>query len=105
MLNTKSMLLGKIEEKKNSSKTCHYYGFNDCNMAYRCVNINPKVRRSRDQHSMAFQIPSASKATYKNSFIPRTIRDWNDLPDSLISSAQMSDDCVSKSPSLVRARD
>ena len=25
-----------------------------------------------------------------------TIRDWNELPDSLISSAEMSDDCVSK---------
>ena len=28
-------------------------------------------------------------------YFPQTIRDWNDLPDSLISSAvQMSDDCV-----------
>ena len=25
-----------------------------------------------------------------------TIRDWNDLPDSLISSAELSDECVSK---------
>ena len=31
--------------------------------------------------------------------------DWNDLPDSLFSSAEMSDDCVSKFASLVRARD
>ena len=30
-----------------------------------------------------------------------TIRDWNDLPDSLISSAEMSDDCVSKPPGEV----
>ena len=29
-------------------------------------------------------------------FFPQTIRDWNDLPDSLISSTEMSDDCVSK---------
>ena len=36
---------------------------------------------------------------------PQTIRDWNDLPDSLISSAKMSDDCVTKFSSLVRARD
>ena len=33
-------------------------------------------------------------------------RDWNDLQaDSLISSAEMSDDCVSKFASLARARD
>ena len=45
---------------------------------------------------MAFQIPSASLEAYKCSFFPQTIRDWNDLPDSLIYSAKMSDDCVSK---------
>ena len=67
-------------------------------------DLIPKVRRCRNHHSMAFQIPSASKDTYKNSFFPRTIRDWNDLPDSLISSAELSDDCVSKFTSLVRAR-
>ena len=31
--------------------------------------------------------------------------DWNDLPESLISSAELSDDSVSKFTSLVRARD
>ena len=50
-------------------------------------------------------LPSASKEAYKSSFFPQTIRDWNDLPDSLVSSAEMSDDCVSKFASLVRSRD
>ena len=33
----------------------------------------------------AFQLPSAtcSIEAYKSSFFPQTIRDWNDLPDSL----------------------
>ena len=39
------------------------------------------------------------------SFFPQTIRDWNDLPESLISSSELSDDSVSKFTSLVRARD
>ena len=51
--------------------------------------------RCRNQNSLAFQIPSDSKETYKSSFFPQTIRDWNDPPDTLISSAEMSDDCVS----------
>ena len=71
-------------------------------------DLIPKNRRCRNQHSLAFQIPSASKEAYKSSFFPQTIRDWNDLPDFLISSAEtseMSDDCVSKFASLVRARD
>ena len=58
-------------------------------------DLIPKNRRCRNQHSLAFQIPSASKEVYKSSFFPQIIRDWNDLPDSLISSAEMSDDCVS----------
>ena len=38
-------------------------------------------------------------------FFPQTIRDWNALPDSLISSAEGADDGVAKFTSLVRARD
>ena len=64
-----------------------------------------KTRRGRNQHSLAFQIPSASKDVYQYSFFPQTIRDWNVLPESLISSSELSDDSVSKFTSLVRARD
>ena len=68
-------------------------------------DLIPKTRRDRNQHSLAFQIPSASKDIYMHSFFPQTIRDWNDLPESLISSSELSDDSVSKFTSLVRARD
>ena len=66
-------------------------------------DLIPKTRRGRNQHSLAFQIPSASKDVYMYSFFPQTIRDWNDLPESLISSSELSDDSVSKFTSLVRA--
>ena len=52
----------------------------------------PKNRRCRNQHSLVFQIPTASIDAYLKSFFPQTIRDWNVLPDSLISSAELSDD-------------
>ena len=68
-------------------------------------DLIPKTRRCRNSHSKAFQLPSASIEAYKCSFFPETIRDWNDLPDSLFSTAEMSDDCVSKFASLVRSRD
>ena len=38
-------------------------------------DLIPKNRRCRNQHSMVFQIPSASKDSYKKSFFPQTIRD------------------------------
>ena len=44
--------------------------------------------------SKAFRFRSASIEAYKCSFFPQTIRDWNDLPDSLFSTAEMSDDFV-----------
>ena len=67
-------------------------------------DLIPKTRRGRNQHSLAFQIPSASKDVYMYSFFSQTIRDWNDLHESPISSSALSDDSVSKFTSLVGAR-
>ena len=68
-------------------------------------DLIPKTRRCRNQYSMAFQTPIANTDVYKGSFFPQTIRDWNALPDSLISSAEDAEDCVAKFTSPVRARD
>ena len=68
-------------------------------------DLIPKTRRCRNQLSMAFQTPIANTDVYKGSFFPQTIRDWNVLPDSLISSAEDAEGCVAKFTSLVRARD
>ena len=38
-------------------------------------DLIPKNRRCRNQHSIVFQIPSASKDAYKKSIFPQTIRD------------------------------
>ena len=70
-------------------------------------DLIPKTRRGRNQHSLAFQIlyrlPAKMSISIASS--PQTIRDWNDLPESLISPYELSDDSVSKFTSLVRARD
>ena len=41
---------------------------------------------------MAFQVPFVRTDIYKYSFFPDTIRDWNALPASIISSAESSED-------------
>ena len=69
------------------------------------IPTETKTRRCRNQHSMAFQPPIANTDVYKGSFFPQTIRDWNALPDSLISSAEDAEDCFAKFISLGRARD
>ena len=73
--------------------------YNSCQMFY-----YPK-EQAFQKSTLVFQIPTASIDAYLKSFFPQTIRDWHVLPNSLITSAELSDDCVSKFTSLVRARD
>ena len=68
-------------------------------------DLVPPITRTRNHHSLAFQIPMAGTDIYKSSFFPQTIRDWNLLTDSLISTSECAVDSVTKFTSLVRARD
>ena len=68
-------------------------------------NLVPPIRRTRNHHSLAFQITMAVTDIYKSSFFLQTIRDWNLLTDSLISASECAVDSVTKFTSLVRARD
>ena len=65
----------------------------------------PPIRRTRNHHSLAFQILVAGTDIHKSSFFLQTIRDWNLLADSLISASACAVDSVTKFTSLVRARD
>ena len=45
----------------------------------------PSTRiNTRLNHDMSFQIPYAKKNVYKNSFFPRTLKDWNALPQDTV---------------------
>ena len=66
------------------------------------ADLIPLVRRCRNDHSM---VPLPNTDIYKCSFFSQTIRHWNALPDSLISSGEGAEDGVAKFISLVRARD
>ena len=73
-----------------------------------CIPIDdliPPIRSSRNHHSLTFQIPTTRTDSYKGSFFPQTIRDWNALPDSIITSAKGAEDGVARFTSPVRARD
>ena len=48
----------------------------------------PPIKRSRNHHSLTFQTPATRTDIYNGSFFPQTIRDWNALPDSIITSAE-----------------
>ena len=67
-------------------------------------DLVPPIRRTRNNHSLAFQIPMAGTDIYKSSFFPQTIRDWNSLTNPLVSASECAVDSVSKFTSRVRAR-
>ena len=71
----------------------------------RQMTLSPKLGVVEISTLMAFQTPIANTEVYKGSFFPQTIRCWNALPNSLISSAEDAEGCVAKFTSLVRARD
>ena len=68
-------------------------------------DLVPPIRRTRNHHSLAFQIPMSGTDIFKFSFFSQTIRDWNLLTDSLISASACAVVLVTKYTSLVRARD
>jgi hypothetical protein len=63
-------------------------------MMYKLVNglvlvntedrLIPPDRISRNNNTKAYQMPSCSAEIRKESYFPRTIRDWNALPDNCI---------------------
>ena len=53
-------------------------------------------------HLMAHQTPTAGTDIYKSSYFPQTIGDWNAPLESVISSTEIADDCVTKFTSLIR---
>jgi len=47
--------------------------------------LKPKIDRPRRGNNKQYQIISATSNVYKQSFLPRTVRAWNDLPQFAIS--------------------
>ena len=65
--------------------------------------LSPKLGVVEISTLWHFRLPLLIQMFIKVASSP--IRDWNALPDSLISSAEDAEDCVAKFTSLVRARD
>jgi hypothetical protein len=49
----------------------------------------PTNRKLINTNSNCFQIPSCNSTTRKESFYPRTVRDWNTLPNSVTSASSV----------------
>ena len=48
-----------------------------------CETLNI-IKRHQNLNKNCFQLPKSTNSAYKNSFFPRTISEWNELPDSVV---------------------
>ena len=92
------------KRRKDSRLTLLYKGLKSA-AGIPTDDLIPQIRSCRNHHSLIFQIPTARTDIYKRFSFPQTNRDWNALPDSVITSAEGAKDKVAKFISLARARD
>ena len=103
-------ILGQLKweshkKRRKDNRLVLLYKVLKCEACIPTDDLIPKTRRVRNQHSKAFQTPIVIQMFINVASSPQTIRDWNVLPDSLISSAEDTEDRVAKFASLVRACD
>ena len=47
------------------------------------------IKRHQILHNNCFQLPESKTVTYKNSFFPRTISEWNELSEFVVSAPSL----------------
>ena len=64
--------------------------------------LEEPTRKTKNMHNLPFRQLSANSDTYKNSFMPRTIKDWNRVPSNIICQIQTAADPAKSFASVVR---
>ena len=85
------MVISQEKEERESRLILLYKGLKGAASIPTDDLIRP-IRGSRNHHPLAFQTPAARTDIYKGSFFPQTIRDWNALSDSIITSVEGAED-------------
>ncbi|KAK3106955.1 hypothetical protein FSP39_003887 [Pinctada imbricata] len=74
-----------LEERRREGRLCMMYKITN-----NLVDVNKEgrlkqpIRRSRNTHDRSYMVPSCSSDYRKESFFPRTIREWNSLPPGIV---------------------
>ena len=91
------------QEKEERQET--YIAILKVKPVYQQMTLSPKLGIVEISTLWYFRLPLLIQMFIKVASSPQTIRDWNALPDSLISYGEDAEDFVAKFTSLVRARD
>ena len=83
MLNT--LQWKSLEQRRKEARLCMFYKIDRGLVAIRKEGrLIPPRRRGRNQHQCSYQLPQSRIDAHKSSYFPRTIRDWNELPDDAV---------------------
>lgn len=66
-------------------------------------DINQNKRKQRKGHNQQFQIPHARTDIFKDSFIPKTLKDWNQLDPNILQKSTSAKDPTSTFAELIRS--
>ena len=66
-------------------------------------DINQNKRKQRKGHNHQFQIPHARTDIFKDSFIPKTLKDWNQLDPNILQKSTSAKDPTSTFAELIRS--
>ena len=64
--------------------------------------LQEPTRTTKNMHNLPFRQISTNSDTYKHSFMPRTIKDWNSVPSNIICQIQTAADPAKSFASVVR---
>ena len=74
-----------LENRRRAHRLTCLYKIHHDELDISKTYITPKTDRNRRGQDQQFELYSTRLKPFRNSFFPRTIKDWNDLPQSLIS--------------------
>ena len=75
-----------LEQRRQASRLNMLFKISNSLVQVRTDELQPLEARARRTHSKAFKRVTCTGNVKLNSFIPRTIREWNELPEDIVNS-------------------
>ena len=82
-MNNIFLILESLTIRRTNRRLTIFHKATNSHFALPFGNLRPVLNRTRQLNSKTFKSTHTSKDCYKYSFFPRTITDWNSLPDKI----------------------
>ena len=79
-----------LADRRKDARLTMMYKIHHGEVAISSSQLAPVIRQTRHSHHLSMQTISCRTSVRKESFFPRTIKDWNSLPTKIISSESVS---------------